>query len=163
MTGLKELRLTAALTQKQAAELIGVSLRSYKSYENDIAKENSIKYRYMMDIIGRYARIDEEHGILSIDCIKNVCKEVFSEYNVDYCILFGSYAKGNARENSDVDLLISTDTQGLRFYGIAEKLRNALNKKVDLLDSDQLNNNPELLDEILKYGVRVFVNNNYKR
>lgn len=43
MTGLKELRSTAALTQKQAAELIGVSLRSYKTYENDITKENSIK------------------------------------------------------------------------------------------------------------------------
>ena len=33
-----------ALTQQQVAELVGISLRSYKSYENDIDKKNTIKY-----------------------------------------------------------------------------------------------------------------------
>ena len=32
-----------ALTQ-QVSELVGISLRSYKSYENDIDKKNTIKY-----------------------------------------------------------------------------------------------------------------------
>ena len=40
---------------------------------------------------------------------------------VQYQYLFGSYAKGNATEGSDVDLLVSTDVRGLKFYGLAEK------------------------------------------
>ena len=35
MSKLKELRVEKNLTQEQAAEIVGISLRSYKSYEND--------------------------------------------------------------------------------------------------------------------------------
>ena len=79
-----------------------------------------------------------------------------NEYDVKYCILFGSYAKGKATEKSDVDLLISTEIVGLRFFGIAERLRETLHKKVDLLDLRQLADNQALIDEILKDGVRVY-------
>ena len=44
---LKELRLSKELTQSQVAELVGISLRSYKEYENDISKINTLKYRYV--------------------------------------------------------------------------------------------------------------------
>ena len=42
----------------------------------------------------------------------------------NYCVLFGSYAKGKAKETSDVDLLISADIKGLKFYGMVENLKN---------------------------------------
>ena len=35
MSTLKELRIAKGLTQEQASVLLGVSLRSYKTYEND--------------------------------------------------------------------------------------------------------------------------------
>ena len=73
-----------------------------------------------------------------------------------YCILFGSYAKGNAGDSSDVDLLISSDVKGLKFFGMVEKLRETLHKRVDVLDLDQLKNNLELTDEILKDGIRIY-------
>ena len=156
MPTLKELRLSKGLTQEKASILLGVSLRSYKSYENDLTKIGTIKYNYMLEQLDKYISIDEEHGILTIDEIKKACKYVLEEYSVKYCILFGSYAKGKANEKSDVDLLVSTDITGLRFFGIAERLRNALHKKVDLLDLKQLSNNENLLDEILKDGIRVY-------
>ncbi len=156
MSELKEIRISKKLTQEDAGVLLGVSLRSYKSYENDPSKRDTIKYRYMLETLGKYNAIDEEHGILTLDEIKTACKKVFDEYQVKYCILFGSYAKGKATEISDVDLLISTEVTGLRFFGIAERLREVLYKKVDLLDLRQLKNNEELLDEILKDGIRVY-------
>ena len=156
MSELKELRISKKLTQEEASTLLGVSLRSYKSYENDESKKATIKYRYMLETLEKYNPIDEEHGILTIDDIKNACKVVLDEYSVKYCILFGSYAKGSANEKSDVDLVISTEVTGLRFFGIAERLRRELHKKVDLLDLRQLNNNAELLDEILKDGVKIY-------
>ena len=61
-----------------------------------------------------------------------------------------------AMNRGDVDLLISSDITGLRFYGLVEELRSVLHKKVDLLTLPQLVNNPELLDEVLKDGVKVY-------
>lgn len=156
MSELKELRIGKKLTQEEASEILGVSVRSYKTYENDPSKETTLKYKYLLETLKKYNVLDEEHGILTLDEIKSACKKVLDEYSVKYCILFGSYAKGKATEKSDVDLLISTDVTGLRFFGIAERLRRELRKKVDLLDLRQLNNNEELLDEILKDGIKVY-------
>ena len=156
MSELKELRVKKRLTQADASSILGVSLRSYKSYENDPSKTDTLKYKYLLDALEKYNVLDEEHGILTVEDIKAVCKTVFDEYSVKYCILFGSYAKGKATEKSDVDLLISADVTGLRFFGLVERLRMELHKKVDLLDLRQLNNNEQLLDEILKDGIKIY-------
>jgi predicted nucleotidyltransferase/DNA-binding XRE family transcriptional regulator len=156
MSEVKELRLEKKLTQQQVADLVGISLRSYKSYENDKNKENTIKYEYILDKLKAFNPIDEEHGILDMDFIREKCKKVFDEYPVHYCILFGSYAKGKANESSDLDFLISSDVKGIKFYGLVEKLRLALHKKVDVLNLDQLKDNLELTNEILRDGIRIY-------
>ena len=158
MSEIKELRLEKKLTQQQVADLVGISLRSYKSYENDKNKEGTIKYAYILDKLKALNPIDEEHGILDLDFIRDKCKEVLDEYPVHYCILFGSYAKGKATESSDLDFLISADVKGLKFYGLVEKLRLALHKKVDVLNLDQLKDNLELTNEILRDGIRIYPN-----
>ena len=156
MGGLKELRIDKKMTQQEAADLIGVSLRSYKSYENEAAKQDTLKYKYMMEQLISYNFIDEEHGVLTIEDIKRKCTKVLEQYNVEFCYLFGSYAKGRENESSDVDLLVSTDVKGLKFYGLVEDLRTALQKKVDVLDMNQLKDNLELTGEILKDGIKIY-------
>lgn len=153
---LKTTRKSFGITQKEAAAITGVSLRSYKEYENNPFKEGSFKYEYLLEKLNKLYLIDEDHGILSLETIKEKCREVFSLYDVEFCYLFGSYSRGEAKETSDVDLLISTSVTGMDFYGIAERLRIALKKKVDLLDMGQLKNNTELQHEILKDGVRIY-------
>ena len=59
MGELKSLRIERKLTQNQAADILGVSLRSYKSYENDEKKADSIKYKYMIEKISEINPIDE--------------------------------------------------------------------------------------------------------
>ena len=88
--------------------------------------------------------------------LKKYIEKVKEIYKVDSVILFGSYAKGVPKENSDVDLLISSTVQGLKFYELAEKLREGMQKKVDLLDMSQLVNNKNLLNEILKDGIKIY-------
>ena len=156
MTELKICRLKKKLTQAEAAERLGVSLRSYISYENDETKQGSTKYRFLLQEIRNINPLDEEHGLLTIDGIREICSRIFSEYSVEFCYLFGSYAKGTATDTSDVDLLISTETTGLRYYEMAERLREALHKKVDVLDMKQLLNNENLLREVLKEGIRIY-------
>ncbi|MBE5969025.1 MAG: helix-turn-helix domain-containing protein [Lachnospiraceae bacterium] len=156
MNELKRIRTSKKITQKEAAMVLGISLRSYVTYENDQSKEKSLKYKYLVRELEKYNQVDEEHGVLKIEDIKNTCKELFGEYEVDYCYLFGSYAKGKAKETSDVDLLISTKATGLRYFELVERLRSYLCKRVDLLDFKQLNNNEELLNDILKDGIKIY-------
>jgi len=153
---IKELRKSMELTQKEAAQIVKIPLRTYKNYENDSNKTSSIKYEYIQKTLVEYGRIDEEKGILTIDKIKSVIRSVLHNYDVDYCYLFGSYAKNNANDKSDVDLLISTKLSGLTFFGMVEELRSELRKKVDLLTLDQLKDNQSLVHEILKDGVKLY-------
>lgn len=69
---LKELRKEKGLTQENVAKLLGVSLRSYKSYENDSNKKDSLKYNYFYEKLEQYNYLDEKHGILNIEDIKNL-------------------------------------------------------------------------------------------
>ena len=156
MSTLKTLRISKKLTQKEASAIVGVSLRSYKDYENEESKVGTLKYNYMLQLIEKYIELDEEHGVLTIEDIKSGCRSVLEQYEVKYCILFGSYSKGVATELSDVDLLISTEITGIRFFGIAERLRKVLRKKIDLLEIRQLSNNQQLLDDILRDGIKVY-------
>ena len=156
MGELKELRIEKKMTQQEVADLVGISLRSYKSYENDEKKRDSIKYKYIVEQLTKINYIDEEHGLLTIEDIKRKCSKVLEHYDVNFCYLFGSYAKGKETPTSDVDLLISANVKGLKFYGLVEELRVALQKKVDVLDMNQLKDNLELTEEIFKDGVKIY-------
>ena len=64
--------------------------------------------------------------------IADLCRR----YHVAKLELFGSRAKGTARPDSDVDLLVTFEpgqTPGLEFFGLAGEFENIFGKKVDLL------------------------------
>ena len=153
---LKELRKEKGLTQAGAAKVVGVPMRTYVRYESDENKKETIKYRYIVETLQKYGVIDEEHGLLTIGKIQELCVPLFEEYGVKYAYLFGSYAKGKATEKSDVDLLISMPVNGLAFYELVERLRGSLKKKIDLLDETQLENNTALVKEILQDGIKIY-------
>ena len=44
----------------------------------------------------------------------------------------------------------------MKFYELVEDLREALKKEVDLLNLEQLKDNLELVNEILKDGIKVY-------
>ena len=156
MNELRELRIEKKMTQQAVADLVGISLRSYISYESDDKKRDTIKYKYIMEQLSKINFVDEEHGILTVDEIIKKCAKVFEHFEVQFCYLFGSYAKEKATPVSDVDLLISADVKGLKFYGMVEELRVALRKRVEVLDINQLKDNFSLTKEILKDGIKIY-------
>jgi len=73
--------------------------------------------------------------------IVNKAKEYFKTQPVLKAWLFGSYARGEQNENSDVDILVLLDTSkpvGLRFFGMFEDLRELLGLNVDLVTERSL-------------------------
>jgi predicted nucleotidyltransferase len=153
---LKEIRNVNNLTQEKFASFLGLPLRTYKRYESDEAKIPKIKYEYIKSKVDELGVISEEQGVLTVGAIKEICARILSKYNVEYCYLFGSYAKGKATPKSDVDLFISTTVTGLEYFGLVEELRTELKKKVDLLNQNQIKDNFELTNEILTDGVKIY-------
>ena len=66
--------------------------------------------------------------------ISDIVIPILLKYGVKKAALFGSYAKGDYDEMSDVDILIEPPSQmGLTFIDLKHNLEDALQKKVDLV------------------------------
>ena len=91
----------------------------------------------------------------TIDEIKEIVTILAARYGADRIYLFGSYARGDANKDSDIDLRIDKGAiRGLQMGGLAADLEDALGIPVDLvptgsLDSKFLNSNSD--DEVLLY------------
>lgn len=77
---------------------------------------------------------------LGVDKIE-LLKSYFSSQPVSKAYLFGSYVRGKADAQSDVDLLVDLEYSrgiGLRFIQMQIELENLLQTKVDLVSSNGL-------------------------
>ena len=65
---------------------------------------------------------------------------LFQEYGIQYAGLFGSYARGEEREDSDVDILVRMGKPLTlpMFIRLENQLAEVLNKKVDLVTEQSL-------------------------
>ena len=156
---LKEERLSYDITQQRAAEIVGIPLRTYVRYEQDDNYGDGLKRKVIQETLRATCAISEDNGVLTIDAIKTIINDLLEkEYKgkVEFCYLFGSYAKGYAKADSDVDLCISTQITGFEYFGLVESLRESLHKKVDVLRIIDLKNNIELVIEIMKDGIRIY-------
>ena len=107
--------------------------RVRKSDEKLIDKLDNIKNRnsYIRDLI--LEDIDPE--ILTIKEIKQRIKPVMEKHGIDEVYLFGSYARGEATRNSDVDIYCSSGDIRTLYHEVDfnEELEKALGKKVDVV------------------------------
>jgi hypothetical protein len=78
---------------------------------------------------------------------------ILRRYGVSKAALFGSMVRGNAREGSDVDILveIDADISLLDFVGLKLELEDALGRKVDLVEYSVIK--PLIREEILREQV----------
>jgi predicted nucleotidyltransferase len=94
----------------------------------------------------------------SITEIKNKLTPVFNNNFIEKAYLFGSYAKGNPTESSDVDILIDSrgKIRGIDFFGVLGELTDALNIPVDLIDMSQIIEGSRVQREISDTGVLIY-------
>ena len=91
--------------------------------------------------------------MLSKKVLENKLKELKplleKQYKVKKLGYFGSYARNEANEDSDVDILVEfSGDVGWEFLDLKDLLENNLNTKVDLVTMNALK--PQLKDKILK-------------
>ena len=80
--------------------------------------------------------------------IDNVVKQIVEKFKPQKIILFGSYARGNPRPESDVDLLVVMDTQ-LREVQQAIQILQEIDYRFGL---DLIVHTPKYLAERVKMG-----------
>ncbi|CVI67481.1 nucleotidyltransferase domain-containing protein [Eubacterium sp. An3] len=95
--------------------------------------------------------------IFTITDIKALVKPIAEKYNVDEIYLFGSYARNEANQNSDLDFLVfgGRNFKLTMIFSLAEELRAILNKNVDVFEINEINQDSEFYKTIMKERLRV--------
>lgn len=79
--------------------------------------------------------------IYTLEEIGHRVKPVAEKYRLRAVYVFGSYARGEATENSDIDLLVDDTGSGLRglaYGGLYYDLEEALGKEISFVTVDSL-------------------------
>jgi hypothetical protein len=93
--------------------------------------------------------------IYTIEEIKRIVIPIAKSYGIASISLFGSYAKGNATSNSDIDFIIEKgDLIGIKYFSLLEELEDAFNCKIDLITTGF--SNKEFLNRIKKDEVLIY-------
>lgn len=75
--------------------------------------------------------------------------EICQRNDIDFCALFGSFARGEADKESDIDLLVRfSKPKGFDWLDAAFEIEDALGKKVDLVTEKGLS--PHVREYVLK-------------
>ena len=96
---------------------------------------------------------------MTLEEIRRVVAPACQEFNVTRLDVFGSVARGESVERSDVDLLVEfrdpATKAAKRFFGLLHKLEDALGCQVDLLTVSGLRN-PFFKKRVLKERVLLY-------
>lgn len=104
--------------------------------------------------------------IYTIEEITRRIAPIAEQYRLPAVYLFGSYARGTARENSDIDLLVDTTGTGLKSLlslgALYNDLEEALGKRIDLItvsalvQKAQLPSEAQFRDTVWKEKVSIY-------
>lgn len=113
---------------------------NYKMYQFRIKRDNKLvdfldnidnRNNYIVSVIEK----DINNDVLTLSKIKKIVKPILNKYGITDINLFGSYARGEANTNSDVDIYCNKgNIKDLIEQGkMEDELEQALNKEVDVI------------------------------
>ena len=134
---------------------------NYKMYQFRVKKSDINIINHLDNIENRNGYIislintDINSSIYTIKEIKNIIKPIFNKYGITEIYLFGSYARGEAKETSDIDIYCNKgDIKTFIDQGLLEdELEEVLNKKVDIIfDSSYIDDyfKKQIMEDMIK-------------
>ena len=104
--------------------------------------------------------------IYTVDELKSRIIPITQKYKIPAVYLFGSYARNEATDNSDVDILIDRDGSSIRgmfdMGGLYSELRESIGKEIDLVTLQTIrqestrNRTPWFVDNLEKDMVAIY-------
>ena len=94
---------------------------------------------------------------LSLSEVKAVVKELLKRYHAEYALLFGSYARGDAAPDSDIDIIIvgGKDFVPRNIFALAEDLREMTGRNADVFEMREVNTGTPCYESVMKEGIRI--------
>ena len=94
---------------------------------------------------------------MSVQEIMSTVKPLADRYKIKEVYLFGSYARDEADSESDIDLLVygGEGFKLTRVFAFAEELRELLDKKVDVFEIHEVNEDSDFYKNIMKDRILV--------
>ena len=89
----------------------------------------------------------------SLEELKEKILPILKKWGIKRASIFGSYVRGEARDDSDIDILVELDEELslLDFIGLKLEIGDAIGKRVDLVEFSTIK--PAFRDRILKEQV----------
>ena len=137
----------------QLAQQVGSSERTLRRAvaEGTLRGERSSPRRL------RLSTLEKEYVLRQWSLLAQLRAALRTEHNVRFALLFGSSARGEDSQESDVDLLVEMrDSSLVRVVDLGLKLEGLLGHEVDVLSVDDAETSPLLFAEALREG-RVIV------
>ncbi|MCD8365461.1 MAG: nucleotidyltransferase domain-containing protein [Clostridiales bacterium] len=93
-----------------------------------------------------------KNDVLTIEKISELVKPIALKYKVKEIYLFGSYARGEATEESDLDFLVFGGSQFklTMIFALAEDLRDIFGKDVDVFEINEVNKESDFYQAVMK-------------
>lgn len=115
---------------------------NYKMYQFRVKKSDVELIKFLdgnkdrSKLIIEFLKQEAMKRILTLDEIKTICEPVFKQYQIKEAYLFGSYARGEATPNSDIDIYYKANDNWdlLNDLSVFDDLKKALMKEVDLIE-----------------------------
>ena len=89
--------------------------------------------------------------------IEKAIKILLDKYHAECAILFGSYARGDETEGSDIDVIVigGAHFRPKDIFAFGEELRQITKKEVDVFEIREVNKGTEFYENIMREGVRI--------
>ncbi|MCC8061356.1 MAG: nucleotidyltransferase domain-containing protein [Clostridiales bacterium] len=90
--------------------------------------------------------------VLTLKKIADIVRPIAIKYNIKEIYLFGSYARGEATGESDLDFLVFGGDQFrlTMIFAVAEELRAAFDKEVDVFEIHEINQDSTFYQTIMR-------------
>ncbi len=97
------------------------------------------------------------NAIYTMEQIKDIVKPIANKYNVESIYLFGSYARGDATVDSDLDFLVfgGDKFKLTNIFALAEELRIAFQRQVDVFEISEINIDSDFYSTIMNERLNV--------
>ena len=102
-----------------------------------LAKLDDVENRqgYVKNLIREDIR--GNRSVLSVDAMRYLVKPVAIKNHLRAVYLFGSYARGEAGQDSDIDIMVDGSIQSVSdYFSLSQQLEELFGKKVDLVVAD---------------------------
>ena len=99
----------------------------------------------------------QNNKIFTFEEIKNIVRPILKKYRAEKAILFGSYARKEANENSDIDIMViggdSFDPTDI--FCIADEIYTQSGKPIDVYERREINADSNFYRTIYAEGIEL--------